>query len=244
MRRFRYLFLNVPRDNPENPFVYWGQKPPHMSFRLLIFDFDGTIANTLEVAVEIVNELGAEFGFPEVNQTQLIEFKNKSVAELLKLSGLSWMQLPLFVKRARDRFKHHLAQVHPIEGMEEVLRALHAQGYQLGILTSNTEDSVKEFLDRYDLNHFEFIYAPDSLFGKSKVIKDVLKQFHLKRSEVVMIGDEARDIEAAVKAKVQSVAVTWGFNGEEILNECQPTYVVRKPAELLEVIKAHGPHHA
>ncbi len=207
-----------------------------MSFRLLIFDFDGTIANTLEVAVQIVNELGEEFGFPTISENEFVDLKNKSMSELMRMSGISWMQLPLLVKRARDRFKHHLEQVHPVPGMLEVLLTLKEKGYPMGILTSNTEDSVRAFLDQFDINVFDFIHAPDSIFGKAKVLKDLRKQYKAKGSELLMIGDEARDIEAAIKARVKSVAVGWGFNGEELLSRLEPTYIIHHPSELLGLV--------
>ena len=117
-----------------------------MKKKLLIFDFDGTIADTLAVAVDIVNEVGLEFGIPRVTTEEFMNLKHKNVSELMEMAGMSWMQLPLFVKRIRDHFKVHLHKVTPIEGMPEVLDSLQGQGFRMGILTSNTEESVQEFL--------------------------------------------------------------------------------------------------
>jgi phosphoglycolate phosphatase len=202
---------------------------------MLIFDFDGTIADTLPVAVEIVNALGGEFGFRQVQQEEFIELKHKSIRELLELSGLSWLQLPLFVKRARDLFKEHLLEVHPILGMPEILHTLHRRGYRMGILTSNTPEGVQHFLKAHEVHWFEFIHAPDSIFGKSKVIRKIMKTCKLAAGEIVMIGDEVRDIEAAQKAGVSSVGVTWGFNSAQLLKTIRPDHVIEAPEELLHL---------
>ena len=208
-----------------------------MKKELIIFDFDGTIANTMAVAVDIINSLGIEFGFPQVDEDELRLLRDKTIPELMKISGLSWLQLPLFVKRVRDKFRESLDEVEPISQMPEVIRALHEQGFQLGILTSNTEEGVQAFLKNYELELFEFIRAPDSIFGKSKSLKDIRKTYKLKRKDIVMIGDEGRDIEAAQKAKMDAVAVSWGFNSRQLLETHQPDLIVDKPEELLNLFE-------
>ena len=211
-----------------------------MKKSLLIFDFDGTIADTLVVAVKILNELACDFNLPQVSKEQFVDLKNKSVPELIKISGMSWLQLPLFIKRARDRFKKHLNLVNPIVGMPEILLALNQRGYRMGIVTSNTREGVQAFLKKHQmpLRFFEFIQAPDSLFGKGKVLREIVKQNNLNVDEVVMIGDEVRDLEAAQKAGVDSIAVTWGFNSEQLLQSHKPDYLVRDPKDLYELIES------
>ena len=208
-----------------------------MKKSLLIFDFDGTIADTLVIAVKIVNELAGEFEFPQVNKEQFVELKHKSVPELMRISGLSWFQLPLFVKRARNLFRKHLTLVPPILGMPEILFALQQRGYRMGILTSNTQEGVREFLDKNKLPVFEFIQAPDSIFGKSRVLRHILKKQRLEAEQVVMIGDEVRDIEAAQKVGVESIAVSWGFNSEQLLQSHRPNHLVRHPRDLLQLLE-------
>jgi phosphoglycolate phosphatase len=205
--------------------------------KLLIFDFDGTIADTLQVVVRIVNEIGPEFGLPPVSSDEFIGLKNKSVGELLDLANISWTQLPLVIKRARDRFTHHMDAVSPIATMPEVLRAIHEKGYMTGILTSNTKENVKEFIRVHDIEVFTFVRAPRSLFGKSRAIKDILKYNGFDPKDAVMIGDEVRDVEAAQKAKIDSIAVSWGFNSVELLSKAGPTKLIQQPHSLLDLMK-------
>ena len=203
---------------------------------LLIFDFDGTIADTLVVAEEVLNETGEEFGLPRISRQQLMELKHKSIPELLKLSGLSWLQLPAFVRKLRLRFKSHIARVSPIQGMPEILNVLKTKGYRMEILTSNTQEVVNSFLREHELLLFEFVHAPDSIFGKSKALKTILKKRKLNCSQVVMIGDELRDVEAAQKVGMDSIAVTWGFNSEQLLRRASPSHIVTEPSHLLHLL--------
>ncbi len=206
-----------------------------MEKTLLIFDFDGTIADTLEIAVDIANELSKEFGFRSVTKEEFIELRGKSIPELVKMSGMSWWQLPSVVRRAREHFKTRLSQVPPVTGMPESLKVLHQRGYMLGILTSNTQEGVNAFLDMYGLQLFEFIHAPDSIFGKAKRLKEIQKTYRLDETEMVMIGDEGRDIDAAHKVHVDAVAVTWGFHTRQLLENHTPKYLIEHPDRLLEL---------
>ena len=207
-----------------------------MKKALLIFDFDGTIADTLLVAVRILNEVGQEFDLPHVDRDQFLELKHKSVPELMKMAGLPWIKLPFFINQARKKFRVHLKQVKPIMGMPEILSTLKRRGYKMGIVTSNTEEGVNAFLEAYQLKHFDFVYAPNSIFDKSKTIRSILHKYHLLPSEVTMIGDEIRDVEAANKVGIESIAVTWGFNSEQLLLKGCPNHVVKEPKELLNLL--------
>lgn len=202
---------------------------------LLIFDFDGTIADTLRIAVKIANELGEEFGFRKVTQGEFVELKSKSVPELMRMAGLSWIQLPLFIKRARDSFKANLKLVPPITDMPEILHTLQQRGYRMGIVTSNTEEGVSRFLEDHHMQMFEFIDAPDSLFGKAKAIKRIIKKQQLRKRDVIMIGDELRDMEAAEKVGIDGLAVTWGFNSPKLLATNEQAHIIHDPKELLDL---------
>jgi len=207
-----------------------------MKKSLLIFDFDGTIADTLIVAMDILNEIGKEYDIPQIDKTQFVTLKQKSVPELMEMAGLSWFQLPRFVKKARAQFREHLDRVHPIADMPETLRALQQAGYRMGILTSNTKEGVTHFLGEHNLQFFDFIHAPRSLFGKGKMIRKILSREALHAEDVVMIGDELRDIEAAHKAGIDAIAVGWGFNSPERLQGAMPHYMAKHPFDLLNLL--------
>ena len=86
----------------------------------------------------------------------------------MRISGLSWIQLPALVKRTRDHFKKRIADVVPVSGMPEVLLTLSRRGYRMGILTSNTKENVETFLADHELEMFEFIHAPKILIWEGK----------------------------------------------------------------------------
>ena len=87
---------------------------------------------------------------------------------------------------------------------------------------------------------FDFIYSGTILFGKSKAINKFLKQENIKPEAVIYVGDEIRDIEAARRSEIKVIAVSWGFNSEQVLAELHPDYLIQNPAELIDAIRKLG----
>ncbi len=203
---------------------------------LIVFDFDGTIADSVPAALHILNDLGRAYKIPHVDSHLAAELKHKSIKELMNMSGLSWLQLPGFLRKAQIRFRHMIHEVMPIEGMPELIRHLQREEVRMGILTSNREDNVRDFLARFDLEGFEFVECSTSLFGKAKKLRRIIKQTRVPAHEIVMIGDELRDMEAAKRVGVESVAVTWGFNSAELLQSASPDHLVYKTEELAQLL--------
>ncbi|MBD2360246.1 HAD-IA family hydrolase [Anabaena minutissima FACHB-250] len=209
-----------------------------MTQKVIIFDFDGTIADTVDALVSIANRLAIEFGYIQITPDQLTLLKNLSSREIIKYSGVSLFKIPFLVKKVKAELKDKIQGLKPIPGMKESLVELKDHGYQLGIITSNAKDNVTAFLTINELdNLFEFIYSGVTIFGKTTIINNVLKQKQLKPQTVIYVGDETRDIEASKKANIKVVAVTWGFNSPEILAKQNPDFLIHKPSELLQVVQ-------
>ncbi len=209
-----------------------------MTAKVIIFDFDGTIADTLDVLVSITNRLAVEFGYKPITQEELALFKNLNSRQIIKHSGISIFQLPFLVRKVKAELNKEIKTLSLIPGIKEVLIELKNQGNSLGIITSNSKENVIAFLAVNDLQYlFDFIYSGTKLFGKSKVINKFLKQENIKPEAVIYVGDEIRDIEAARRSEIKVIAVSWGFNSEQVLAEQNPDYLIHDPAELIDVIK-------
>lgn len=117
--------------------------------------------------------------------------------------------------------------------MAEALRDLKARGYRLGILTSNLQENVEAFLETEELQDlFEFVRAGITVFGKSRSIRRALRTLDLSPAEVIYLGDETRDIEAAHRSRVWAIAVGWGFNSRSALLKLRPDALVDSPQEI------------
>jgi len=210
-----------------------------MTQKVIIFDFDGTIADTVDALLCIANRLAKEFGYIPVTHDELLLIKNLTAREIINYSGISLFKIPFLVKRVKSELKSKISELHPIEGIQECLIEFKRQEHRLGIITSNSEENVRSFLQRHDLDHlFEFIYSGVTIFGKATVINQILRQKQLKPQTVIYVGDETRDIEASKKANIRVIAVTWGFNSSEALARQNPDYLIHKPSELLGIVES------
>ena len=208
-----------------------------MAAKVILFDFDGTIADTYQVIANITNQLSTEFGYKALDEEELLLIKNLSSREIVKRSEISIFKLPFLVRRIRTELKKEIAELNAISDMVRVLLRLKSTGYILGIVTSNTRENVDIFLNKHGLNSiFSFIYSGTAIFGKHRVLKQVVREHRLKKSDVIYVGDETRDVRSARKSGIAIIAVSWGFNSAEILQEHKPNYLVDRPQQILEAI--------
>ncbi|MEA5532644.1 HAD-IA family hydrolase [Crocosphaera sp. XPORK-15E] len=209
-----------------------------MALKVIVFDFDGTLADTYDTFVEIANSLSAEFGYKPVDRQEQEKLKHLSAKDLIKQSEISPLKIPFVLQRVKSELNHKIQDLQPINDIPSCLQQLKDKGYLLGIITSNAEDNVLVFLKNHNLEQlFNFIYAGINLFGKHKIINKLLKEQKLQPHEVMYIGDETRDINSAKKSNVQSVAVTWGFNSTEVLAKHQPDFLINHPQELISILQ-------
>ncbi|TVP64920.1 MAG: HAD family hydrolase [Nodularia sp. (in: Bacteria)] len=209
-----------------------------MTQKVIIFDFDGTIADTVDALVTIANRLAVEFGYIQITPEELALLRTFTSREIIKYSGISLFKIPFLLKKVKGELKHKIQEFKPIPGIHEALIELQTQGYRLGIITSNSQENVIAFLENHELDQlFDFIYSGVTIFGKTTIINNVLRQKKLKTQAVIYVGDETRDIEASKKANIKVIAVTWGFNSREALAKQNPNFLINHPSELLKVVK-------
>lgn len=201
---------------------------------LLIFDFDGTLANTLEKGIGIFNDLAPEYGLKTVTLEEVKELRKLNTRALLSQLGISRLLAVKLGAHIRKVLHQQMDEVEMIQGMKDAVLELHKAGYQLGVLSSNSADNVRLVLRRFGLlDCFSFIEAGVSLFGKSHRILSVLKKESLEPGDAMYVGDETRDMEAARESKVSGLAVCWGANGREAMETEGPDYCIDHPSELI-----------
>ncbi|WP_016950168.1 HAD-IA family hydrolase [Anabaena sp. PCC 7108] len=209
-----------------------------MTQKVIIFDFDGTIADTVDALVTLANRLALEFGYVQITPNELALLRNLTSREIIKYSGISLFKIPFLLKKVKSELKDKIKDFQPIPGIKEALIELKNQDFRLGIITSNSQENVTEFLNCHELGYlFEFIHSGVTIFGKTTIINNVLRQRQIKPQSVIYVGDETRDIEASKKANIKVIAVTWGFNSAEVLLQQKPDFLIDHPSKLLEVIK-------
>lgn len=233
MKRIAQLLLNeaFQRLRPARLFHRLPKVP-----ELLIFDFDGTIADTFQNGLDILNEMAAEFGYRPLLGDDVEAARNMTTRQLMRFLGISLARLPAISLRGVKLLHSRMHQIDPIPGIAAVLHKLRETGIPMGILTSNSEENVTGFLQRHHLEIFSFIRSSSRLFGKANEINAILRTYRLSPEKVIFIGDETRDVEAAHRSKVPIIAVGWGYNSQEALIAQKPQAIVAHPTELLKFL--------
>ncbi len=208
-----------------------------MKYKSLIFDFDGTIADTLSEAAEIYNIIAEENGYKSITADDIPKLRHYDIKKLTKELGISKLWLPFVLAKGRKILKQRIDQLEPIDGMIDTLKQLRSESHHFGILTSNSVENVEYFLDRYGIRDlFTFISSTTKLSGKAKHINSIARTFSMNKSDMLYIGDEIRDVKASLKAGISVAAVTWGFNSKESLEVENPTFIVDSPDGLTGVV--------
>lgn len=203
--------------------------------KLVVFDFDGTLADCLDLSLEILNQLAPEFGYRAVDPAEMPELRNHGPRYIMKALGISKLKVPFLMDRCRKEYRRRLGEVQPFTGLGEALKQLRERGYTLGIVTSNAEENVQLFLETHGLQYFEFIHGKSSIWGKKRDLAKLLRKRKLAPTDIVYVGDETRDIDAAQANGIPIIAVAWGFNSIVALRRKKPDFIVTRLEDLNSV---------
>ncbi len=199
----------------------------------VIFDFDGTIADSEAVVTEMIVGLAEKYKVGSLTQK---EIKHRS-----QLPLVIKLKLYSFIKKIDDEFKQlyyeNVQRIPPFDGMPEILKTLNRTGLRLSIITSNRVANVELFLNLYGIDFIERVITSKGLHGKHKALSEFRKKY-AGDGQLLYVGDEIRDIEACQKANVDMAFVKWGLDGSEDIGKYKVKYIVNTPSELLEAVKS------
>lgn len=206
------------------------------SIKAIIFDFDGTIADTFALVSEIALKLNDALKLFKKEEISIEDFRNISSDDFISRLDTPKYKLLYYLWKGRRLFGERVESLRAFNGIEECLKQLKARGFKLAVVSSNSKSNVEKFLKANNLNYFDIVASPLLVFNKSAVIKRVMRKLNVLPDEVFYVGDETRDIEAAHAAGVTAVSVTWGYHFRKLLVRFAPDYTIDTPQELLELV--------
>ncbi len=200
----------------------------------IIFDFDGTIADSFAVfvdALRVVSKNKKNFSDVEIESLRKL-----STREIIQALAIKKWQLPILLFKGKREISNNFQNVIPFTGIESVIFQL-STDHQLYILSTNSQQTIDTFLKKHQINqYFCKVVGDVGLLGKAKSIKKLCKSENLDVKESIYLGDETRDIEAAKKANITICSVGWGYADPNTLKKYKPDYFIDSPAQLLKVI--------
>ncbi len=206
-----------------------------MKYKYVIFDFDGTLADTEKINFNIFQQLSDKYNFKKVAIDEIHQLKKMSAKEVIDFLGIKKRKIPLAIKYGKKILKKDIHNVKPCkENIKTILGKLKDSGVKLGVLTTNSQNNVNIFLENNQIDFFDFVES-SSLFGKEIKFKKIIKNKKLNSQDILYVGDEIRDIKAAHLSHVKIASVTWGYNSIEALKRHNPDYLINNPEELLSI---------
>ncbi len=205
---------------------------PFRPYRVAVFDFDGTLADSFPFFLDTFDVLADAHGFRRLDRSQLDSLRELDARQMMRE-----FQIPLWkIPRVATHFKRLMAErVHHIrlfDGIAPMLQCLHAQGTQLALLTSNAEHNVRAVLGAELCALFAHLQCGSSLFGKQRRLRSLLAHCKAAPHEVLCIGDELRDLQAAHAERLAFGAVAWGYTRPQALLRHGPALMFEQPEDI------------
>jgi phosphoglycolate phosphatase len=206
-----------------------------MPYSLAIFDLDGTLADSFPWFLRTINDVADRFGFRRVADEDIEGLRHASSREILSRLEVPLWKLPAIARHARRLKAEAAAEISLFAGVDAMLRTLAGDGVQLALVTSDSEANAREKLgDAAALfTHFD---CAASLFGKPAKFRRVIRRAGAALDQVISIGDEVRDIEAARTVGIACGAVCWGYAAPAALRAHAPDYTFERMDEIADVL--------
>lgn len=199
--------------------------------KTIILDFDGTLADTLHKAHEVLNQLAFWFNYRKTSFEEMRKLQQLPATDVLKALNIAPYKLPLLAFFLQKKISSHMKDITMQEGLLPLLNEW-SKNYYLGIITSNNKKNVTQFIKTHNMPNFTFIQTRVNVFNKAKVMEKTIKKQNLQLEDCIYIGDEVRDIEASKQAGIKCIAVSWGYNEKSSLEAAKPDYLVDNVADL------------
>lgn len=205
---------------------------------LVIFDYDGVLADTLDDLINFGQEACNQLGVKHVvTKDDLSNLEVMSFATYGRACEVPEPLIDEFVRISLDLFAKKASPPAIFNGVSEVIQHF-SSNHKIAIVTTNSSQNVHAFLTQHGLDSLvHAVYGVDTPGSKAQKISIARKRFVKNEEAVFMIGDALSDVRSAKEAGVTSIAVTWGHQSLETLMKGSPEYVVNSPHELIGVIE-------
>ena len=213
--------------------------------RLIVFDLDGTLLNSLEDLADSANWVLEQHGFPTHPVDAYRYFVGDGVRKLIERILPQEERTEARIEQCRQEFvayyKVHMEDKTSVyEGITELLVELKNRGLKIAVATNKVHIAVKPLMEKY----FPKIRF-DSMIGQREgvpvkpapqIMFDILRETGCEPSEALHVGDTATDMQLAHNAGVTPVGVLWGYRPLEELQEAGAKFIIEKPEELLGLV--------
>lgn len=218
--------------------------------RLIIFDLDGTLLNTIADLAQSTNHALTQLGFPTHEESAYNFMVGNGINKLFERALPEGEKSEENVLRMREEFIHYYDQHNadksrPYPGIPELLQELHQQGKMLAVASNKYQSATRKLVQHY-FSAIPFVAVYGQREGVTPkpdptIIFDILQHTKTTKEEVLYVGDSGVDMQTAIRAGVTACGVTWGFRPRTELEAFNPDYIVEGAEEILRLTEIQNP---
>jgi phosphoglycolate phosphatase len=206
-------------------------------YKYLIFDFDGTLADTEEANFIIYQKLAEKYNLRNITLDELGHLKKMSAKDVMTYIELKKRYLPFLLKKGKKLLTQDIKNVSLCKpDIFHIIGKLREMGIRTAIITTNSKKNVKLFLEAHDVDAIDLVVSA-AMFGKEAKMKKIVRKGKISLSDYLYVGDEIRDTTAARKAGMDIASVAWGYNTVESLKSHKPDYLIYEPSQLIDIVR-------
>jgi phosphoglycolate phosphatase len=180
-----------------------------------------------------VNDVADRFNFRRVADEDIEELRHAGSREIVARLEVPAWKIPFIARHMRRLKAQHLSDIALFPGAEAMLRTLKEGGLQLALVSSDSETNARWLLGEAAA-HLSWFDCGASIFGKAAKFRRVVKRAGLAPSQVISIGDETRDIEAARATGIACGAVSWGYAAPAKLRALGPDLMFERMEDIAD----------
>jgi phosphoglycolate phosphatase len=203
--------------------------------RLVILDFDGTLADSFPWFLGVLNGVADRYRFRRVREDEVEMLRGRGARQIIAHLGIPFWKLPLVARHMRRLAARDAERIGLFDGVPDMLDRLAASGLTLAVVTSNSEENVRRTLGP-SASRIAIFSCGTSTFGKAARFRAVAKRAGAPPEAVLCVGDELRDAEAARACGMRFGAVGWGYTRLDALLAASPDIVFRDVREIADVL--------
>jgi phosphoglycolate phosphatase len=185
-----------------------------------------------------MNLLAPRFGREPISWEEFDHLRDMTVPQIIKHLKLPIHKIPGAIPLVLSEYRKIVHTLEPCTGIVELLNTLTDNHISYALLSSNSSENVRAFLQRHKLQGFDWVEGTDGILAKHRRLARQIRKHRLHKNELYYLGDESRDIEAAKRCKIKVIAVTWGFHTEAHLRAARPDFLVNEPMQIMDIVRS------